>query len=257
MAGGTHKRLLGLLLGGLVVLGLSFALFEFLPDVPLGGQKPRFYYLAALLALLLASLFGRFAMAPRSTLRWAFGTLVVWLGIGFMLVVGFAYRAEMSGIAQRLLSELIPSRGQSVIVANAMPLTPTKDQTADVSRDGRSMRFTMAQDGQFHVEALIGAISVRFILDTGASEVMLSLADARRLGYEPSELSYTRLYRTANGTVRAAPLTLPAIDIGPIRLVDVDASVLDTDAESSLLGMSFLKRLSSYRVEGPTLTLIQ
>ena len=115
----------------------------------------------------------------------------------------------------------------------------------------------MEEDGQFHVDALIGATAVRFVLDTGASEVMLSLADARRLGYDTGGLSYTRLYRTANGTVRAAPLTLPAIDIGPIRLVDVDASVLETDAESSLLGMSFLKRLSGYRVEGPTLTLTQ
>jgi aspartyl protease family protein len=257
MAGGTQKRLWGLLVGGLVVVGLSFALFEFLPDVLPEGHKPRFYYLTALLALLLASLFGRLAMAPRSTLRWALGTVAAWLGIGLFLVLGFSYRAELNGTAQRVLGRLIPTGDHSVIVVSAVPARPATNSLPDMARDGRSMRFTMEQDGQFHVDALIGATAVRFILDTGASEVMLSLADARRLGYDTSGLSYTRLYRTANGTVRAAALTLPAIDIGPIRIVDVDASVLDTDAESSLLGMSFLKRLSSYRVEGPTLTLTQ
>ncbi len=249
--------MLGLLIGGLVVVGLSFGLFEFLPDMSAAGQRPRFYYLTALAALLLASLFARFAMAPRSTLRWAFGTVVAWLGIGLVLVLGFSYRAELNDAAHRMLGRLIASKDHSAIVVKVVPAAPPSSPVSAATRDGRSMRFTMEEDGQFHVDALIGATAVRFILDTGASEVMLSLADARRLGYDTTELSYSRLYRTANGTVRAAPLILPAIDIGPIRIVDVDASVLDTDAESSLLGMSFLKRLSSYRVEGPTLTLTQ
>jgi aspartyl protease family protein len=98
---------------------------------------------------------------------------------------------------------------------------------------------------------------MRFLVDTGASEVMLSPADARRLGYEPAALAYTRLYQTANGTVRGAPVTIPEIVIGPIRLTNVEASVNEHETEGSLLGMSFLGRLSGYQVNGNTLTLRQ
>jgi len=89
------------------------------------------------------------------------------------------------------------------------------------------------------------------------SEVMLSSADARRLGYEPAALAYTRLFRTANGTVRGAPVTIPDVAIGPIHLKNVEASVNEHETEGSLLGMSFLGRLSGYQVSGDTLTLRQ
>ena len=82
-------------------------------------------------------------------------------------------------------------------------------------------------------------------------------ADARRLGYEPSTLAYTRIYQTANGTVRGAPVTIPEIAIGPIRLTNVEASVNEHETDGSLLGMSFLGRLSGWQVSGNTLILRQ
>ena len=254
MPGGRPSRWGRQLLAGLVVFGLSIGLFELLQQELPVGQEPQFFYLAALLALLLASLFARFAMAPRSALRWALGHVVIWMGIGLLLVTAYSYRQELREVEQRVMAELLPAHGQAIALPAA---TTAKPSTAMAPAMGRSMRFTVADDGQFHVDALIGFTTVRFILDTGASEVMLSQADARRLGFDPANLSYTRLYRTANGTVRGAPLRLPAVEIGPIRMLDVDASVLDADAETSLLGMSFLSRLSSYQVNGPTLTLMQ
>jgi aspartyl protease family protein len=86
---------------------------------------------------------------------------------------------------------------------------------------------------------------------------MLTPADARRLGFDPATLAYTRVYHTASGMARGAPVTLPEIVIGTIRLTEVRASVSDRDADSSLLGMSFLGRLSGYEVSGDTLTLRQ
>ena len=82
-------------------------------------------------------------------------------------------------------------------------------------------------------------------------------ADARRLGYKPATLAYTRLFKTANGTVRGAPVTIPEVAIGPIHLKNVEASVNEHETEGSLLGMSFLGRLSGYQVSGDTLTLRQ
>jgi aspartyl protease family protein len=98
---------------------------------------------------------------------------------------------------------------------------------------------------------------VRFILDTGASDVMLTPADARRLGFDPAALAYTRCYLTANDAVMGAPVVLTTLDIGPIHMNDVAASVLEKPGDMSLLGMSFLRRLKGYQVQGSNLILTQ
>lgn len=256
---GGAGRWTGLLLAAVLVFILTLLLHW--TDIRLPeGDQPRVLYLAALLALLLAGLVGRLAMPPRSALRWAVGQIVVWIGIGLALVAGFSYRSELRDAAARIVGELMPAQGRPVTVAESQPtagvVAPTSGSAASATY-ARSMRFNMASDGQFHVEALIGASTVRFVLDTGASDVMLCPADARRLGFDPDTLTYNRMYRTANGTVRGARVILPAIDIGPIRVIDVDASVLEADTDVSLLGMSFLSRLSSFQVDGSSLTLVQ
>jgi aspartyl protease family protein len=196
-------------------------------------QGPRLVYLLALLVLVGGGFFARVARRPSASLQQA----GIWMGIGLVLLLGYSYRSELGGIAHRISGDLSPAAGQAV--------------------DGQQMRFTAEADGQFHVEATVGSTPIRFLVDTGASEVMLSPADARRLGYEPSALAYTRTYQTANGTVRGAPVTIPVISIGPIRLTGVAASVNEHETEGSLLGMSFLGRLSGYQVSGDTLTLRQ
>ena len=70
-------------------------------------------------------------------------------------------------------------------------------------------------------------------------------------------MAYTQVYSTANGRVRGAPLVLGSITIGGIRITDVDASVNQAPMASSLLGMSFLGRLSAYEVRNGSLTLRQ
>jgi aspartyl protease family protein len=95
------------------------------------------------------------------------------------------------------------------------------------------------------------------MVDTGASDVVLSPADARRLGFDLAELKFTRIYQTANGTVRGAPVRLRRITIGPIEIEDVRASVNGAPMGTSLLGMSFLGRLMGYEVTTDTLTLIR
>ena len=95
------------------------------------------------------------------------------------------------------------------------------------------------------------------MVDAGASNVVLSPADARRLGFDLARLSFHQVFRTANGMVRGAPVTLAEIRIGPIELHNVRASVNGADLSQSLLGMSFLDRLAGYSVENGTLTLRQ
>src|SRR3546814_873500 len=89
---------------------------------------------------------------------------------------------------------------------------------------------------------------VDFLIDTGASEIVLSPADAQRLGYSPENLSFTRQYVTANGIGRGAPIRLDSLAVGPIVYAGLPASVNEAPMGESLLGITFLRRLESYEV---------
>lgn len=102
--------------------------------------------------------------------------------------------------------------------------------------------------GHFVVDAEVDGTPLTFLVDTGASDVVLSPDDARRLGLEPRTLDYSRAYQTANGVVRAAPVTLRELRLGGLQLYDLEASVNERPLPMSLLGMSFLGRLQSYEV---------
>jgi aspartyl protease family protein len=118
-----------------------------------------------------------------------------------------------------------------------------------------SVRFRVGQDGHFHIEAMVDGTRVRFLVDTGASEVVLSPGDARRLGFDLGRLSFTRMAETANGSVRSAPVTLHEMMVGGLRVNEVSASVNEAEMSESLLGMTFLNRLGGFEVSGDTLTL--
>ena len=118
-----------------------------------------------------------------------------------------------------------------------------------------AISFRANAQGHFVVEADVDGTALRFLVDTGASDVSLSPADAERLGFDLAGLDYTRRYRTANGMIRGAPVRLARVAIGPIVLDDVRASVNEAAMKHSLLGMSFLERLSGYEVARETLTL--
>jgi aspartyl protease family protein len=96
---------------------------------------------------------------------------------------------------------------------------------------------------------------VRFLLDSGASSVVLTRQDARRVGISVNELDFTQPTQTANGVVFSAPVVIPRIDVGSIRVDDVKGAVSRGGLTHSLLGMSFLSRLKSWRVEGSQLIL--
>jgi aspartyl protease family protein len=96
---------------------------------------------------------------------------------------------------------------------------------------------------------------VRFIVDTGATGVVLSPDDARRIGVDMAGLRYTEVAETANGIGYGAPLTADRLEVGPIAMSDFKMSVNQAPMSASLLGMSFLRRLESFRVEDHKLVL--
>lgn len=216
-----------LIVGGIVLaLGLLFAaLINRYPDT-LEDQGNIMRIVAMLGWLILAggAGFAAFRSQPGTALR----NIAIWIAIGLVLVLGYSLKDQIGGA-------LMPSAG--------------------TEGPGGEMIFQRASDGHFHVEAEVDGTIIRFLVDTGASDVVLTKADAQRLGFDTASLDYTQVYSTANGTVYGAPIRLSAMTVGAIRVDDVKASVNSGEMDGSLLGMSFLSRLSGFTVEGDRLIL--
>tara|TARA_B100000315_G_C14561199_1_gene580673 strand:+ start:737 stop:1459 length:723 start_codon:yes stop_codon:yes gene_type:complete len=118
-------------------------------------------------------------------------------------------------------------------------------------------QFFKSAGGDFIITGLVNDVEVVFLLDTGATDVMLTQRDAERIGMVPDDMIFSRLYQTANGTVGGAPVRLSALTIGGIRITNIRASVTDGALHRSLLGMSYLSRLSEFSVKGPILSFYQ
>ncbi len=94
------------------------------------------------------------------------------------------------------------------------------------------------------------------IADTGASAVTLTPEDARTAGIDITRLDYAVTVSTANGPARAAPFTLQEVAVGSIRRDNVSALIAEAGKlDFSLLGMSFLRRLRSFEMQGDRLIL--
>ncbi|MAP94698.1 MAG: TIGR02281 family clan AA aspartic protease [Ponticaulis sp.] len=100
----------------------------------------------------------------------------------------------------------------------------------------------------FWADTKINGRHVRLMVDTGASMVALTRDDARRLGFDKDELDYKYEIRTAGGVTYGAFVMLDEITIGNVEIEDVEAMVLQSDLENSLLGITFLDKLGSYEV---------
>ena len=120
---------------------------------------------------------------------------------------------------------------------------------------GNKIEFKSQRGGHFVVAGLVDGVKIKFLVDTGATDVVLNSGDAMRLGLNFKQLSFDKIYQTANGIVRGAPVKLGRVKIGPIEITNVRASVNGADMTNSLLGMSFLSRIGGYEVIGDRLTL--
>jgi aspartyl protease family protein len=122
----------------------------------------------------------------------------------------------------------------------------------------RSLTLETGHDGHFPVEARIEGRRIDFIVDTGASLVILRESDAAQIGFRPMRSDYTATVSTANGKIKAAPFKLDRIEVGGITVYDVPALVLPDEALwKNLLGMSFLSRLKRYEVANGRMVLEQ
>jgi aspartyl protease family protein len=151
------------------------------------------------------------------------------------------------------LPSVVPSvfLGVLFLGAGGFPNAPRESMQLYAATELKS-----GQSGHFFVTAGINGTSVKVLVDTGASAVALSYEDAQDVGLHPGNLTFDQPVSTANGVTNAARVTLDQIEIDGVRVSDVQGIVLPEGAmKGSLLGMSFLSKLSSFKVEDGVLYL--
>jgi len=112
---------------------------------------------------------------------------------------------------------------------------------------GERAEIAKAADGHYWADAEVNGAPVRFLVDTGATAVALTPADAQRLGIRLDQLKYDYTVGTAAGQTRAASVKLASISVAGARIDNVDALVIEKGLDASLLGMTYLGRLSSFQ----------
>jgi aspartyl protease family protein len=153
--------------------------------------------------------------------------------------------------------KLISVQGDRAVVevgGKARPLRVGQHAVGIPSGDGQG-RIVLNADGQghFYATGTVNGVSVRFLVDTGATMISLGAADARRMGLDPAR-GVRAMTNTANGQAMVTKVQLDTVRIGDITLNNVDALIHQGDLPMALLGMSFLNRMDMQR-DGSTLTL--
>lgn len=165
-------------------------------------------------------------------------------------------------IALAVASALLAAQAVSVLDARSQAAVATAQQAEAAppveptpAATGGAASLVKAADGHFWAEAQVNGKRVRFLVDTGATTVALTAADAKRLGMDPADLTFDRPVNTASGQVHAAMVELDYVSVAGARVEKVQALVLERGLTSSLLGMSYLGRLSKFEATPTALIL--
>lgn len=188
------------------------------------SELPRLLYLI----LLGAAVVGWFIAENRQNLGSSARMALVWGMIFIGMVAGY-------GLWQDVKSDVLPR--QSVLA---------EDSLIEVPRH---------VDGHFHLTLRLNGTPIDFLVDTGATDMVLSLDDARRAGLNPDDLAFAGTARTANGTVSTAFTRIDLVELGPIGFENVRVAVNGGEMNGSLLGMSFLSRFDRLEIANNVLQL--
>lgn len=172
-----------------------------------GETLARLGYLALILVALAGWIVVEFRQRMGQALRMALAWGMIFLG----MVAGYGLWSD--------------------IRQDIMPIQSVSDGMVQVPR---------SQDGHYYLTLRIDGTAVPFMVDTGASGMVLAARDAERLGIDPASLNFLGQANTANGVVRTARVTLENVELGPFRNDSFRAFVTEGDLEQSLLGMAYL-----------------
>lgn len=218
-----------------LILGGGLALWELARLFPeaISSDMDQARLIQAVAFLLLVSssvVFGR-----RFTAKEAGRNVALWCGVFAVLGLIYTYRNELQNVGDRIRSELVPGY--------------------PVTTGAHEMTIGASEGGGFYVEGKINDAPALFLVDTGATDIVLSPADAKRAGIDLAGLSYSQPFGSAHGVGWGASAHVSRLVVGPIELHDVAVSIDKSPMDSSLLGLAFLKRLESFEVRGGRLML--
>jgi aspartyl protease family protein len=161
--------------------------------------------------------------------------LAVWVGMAILVVNVAGQRERLDPYIGRFLDKLNMDSQQIV---------------------GDEVRIRMSPDGHFWARAKIAGVDRRMLVDSGATVTALSSATADKAGLKLREEMFPVIIRTANGTITAKTSTVPELRLGDIVARDLTVIVAPAFGDFDVLGMNFLSKLKSWRVEGSTLILV-
>jgi aspartyl protease family protein len=194
-------------------------------------DRANLIWLIAILAMVSSGLIFARRINMKETVR----NILIWVAIAAALLVAVSFRDEIESVAMRVRSELVPGYA--------------------LEAGEHEMVLTESDGGSFYIFGEANGVRIRFLIDTGASDTVLSPSDAMALGIDVRALDFSKVYSTANGMGRGAPYTLDELSVGPISVSPMPVSINGAEMRSSLLGMTFLRRLRSFEIQGRRLIL--
>ena len=204
------------------LVALLFALNRMFPNSLGGGDTAALVRGVGWFTLLSSGLL----FFRQINLKQAARNILLWVGVFGVVLLGYAYRDVFGDIGSRLQSQVMPG----------YPVT-SGPHAVTISED---------ESGGYQVIGSVNGGPVRFLIDTGASDIVLTGADAQRAGLDLDSLDYSHAFATANGIAHGASAMVHEIKVGGIVLKDVKVSVQREGLGVSLLGMSFLRQLKSF-----------
>ena len=179
-------------------------------------------YLVILILIMSYGMINRKEMSLKKIVKY----FLIWSLIGLIIIALYAYRFEFNNFKERISGEINPT-------------------SAQLNQQGQLI-INISDDSHFYVKMLINKKPILFMVDTGASDIVLNLQDAIKIGVNPKNLIFNRQFQTANGRVLGASIILKEVEISGIKFKDVKASVTNGEMGVNLLGMSFLRRFGKY-----------
>ncbi len=171
-------------------------------------------------------------------------SIFIWLIIVFSIILAITYKVEISSIFDK-------TRIPEVISRIFSEIYPSK---AFIGNTGE-VRINKGAANQYFVEGKVNKETVLFLVDTGATNTVLTLKDAAKAGINVEKLNFRNPINTANGINYSATILVNYLEIGNIQLNDFKILVLQDGLFNSLLGMDFISKLSKFEVENNVLLL--
>lgn len=168
--------------------------------------------------------------------------LLLFIGVG-MLAFGLAGIRGCGEADVRMETDAAPLSSKPSASSRSTPSA----MPARIGNGVARHRIARAPDGHFYADARVNGARLEMMIDTGATMVVLSRADARAAGISLSRSGYTARADTAGGEIALHPVTIDRLALGPLVARRVPAMVAE-DLPVSLLGQSFLERVGNVEI---------